>query len=268
MRERQEDRPARPLGFAHDAARDDVARREIAVGVIARHERLAARVDQPRAFAAQRLGDQEPRRAGTVERRRVKLHELEIGDARAGVDTRARCRRRWRPPGFVVSRNTWPAPPVASSVARGAHLVARARRRRRSATPHASPSSTMQLGDERVIDGLDRRQRADALPERAADLAAGRVAGMQDAPHAVRRLAAERRPPVARRDRTARPSRSARGRSAGRPRRARGPPPRRTGRRRRGSCPRRAAPGCRRRRSPRRCRPARSRCCSRRVPPW
>ena len=64
MRQRQEHRAAGPLGLADDAARDDVARREIAVGVIARHERLAAVVDQPRAFAAQRLGDQEARRAG------------------------------------------------------------------------------------------------------------------------------------------------------------------------------------------------------------
>ncbi len=51
------------------------------------------------------------------------------------------------------------------------------------------------LGDERVIDGVDRRQRADAIPEHAADLAAGRVACMQDAADAVRGLAAERQPP-------------------------------------------------------------------------
>ena len=46
---------------------------------------FAADVDQPRAFAAQRLGNQEPRRVRPVERGRMKLHELEIGDARAGM---------------------------------------------------------------------------------------------------------------------------------------------------------------------------------------
>ena len=39
--------------------------------------------DQPRALAAQRLGQQKPRRVWRVERRRMKLHELHVGDARA-----------------------------------------------------------------------------------------------------------------------------------------------------------------------------------------
>ena len=50
--------------------------------MVALHERLAASVDQPSAVAAQRFGNQESRSARNRQRGRVKLHELEIGDAR------------------------------------------------------------------------------------------------------------------------------------------------------------------------------------------
>ena len=83
---------------------------------------------------------------------------------------------------------------------------------------------------------VDRRQRAHPLPEHAADLAAGRVAGVQHAPHAVRRLAAERRPAVGVAIEPRAPVDAARARSAALPRRARAPPLRRTARRRRESC--------------------------------
>ena len=54
-----------------DRARDDVARREL-VG-----EAVAAVVEQQRALAAQRLGEQE---AVVDERRRMELDELEVGE--------------------------------------------------------------------------------------------------------------------------------------------------------------------------------------------
>ena len=78
MGERQKHGTARLLRLPHDAARDDIARRQIAVGVIPRHERLAPRVDEPRPFAAKRFGEEKPRRARAVERGRMELHELEI----------------------------------------------------------------------------------------------------------------------------------------------------------------------------------------------
>ena len=78
-------RTAGVLRLSRNASRHDVPRREVAVGVMARHERLTSLVDQARPFTAQRFGDQEPRRAREVERRRMKLDELEIRDARAGV---------------------------------------------------------------------------------------------------------------------------------------------------------------------------------------
>ena len=141
--------------------------------------------------------------------------------------------------GLVVSRNTWPAPPVASSVARGAHLVRPRRHDRKTARRRPTPSSTRQLGDERVIDGLHRRQRRDALPQHAADLAAGRIAGVQNAPDRVRGFAAERGPAVSLAIEPGAPLRQFLDVVEARPRRAPAPPPRRTIRRRRGSCPRR-----------------------------
>ena len=53
-----------------------------------------------------------------------------------------------------------------------------------------------QVGDERMIDGLDRRERAHSLPQHAANLAAGGVARVEHAANAVRRLASERRTAV------------------------------------------------------------------------
>src|SRR5439155_15046938 len=85
MGERQVHRTASAIDFARDAARDDIARREVAVGMIARHERVAGCGDEARPFTAQGFGDQKSRSAGTTERRRMELHELEVGDPCAGV---------------------------------------------------------------------------------------------------------------------------------------------------------------------------------------
>ena len=46
-------------------------------------KRSPAALTQPRALAAQRLRQQEPRLPGHVERGRMELHELEVRDARA-----------------------------------------------------------------------------------------------------------------------------------------------------------------------------------------
>src|SRR5207302_4796039 len=85
MRERQEDRTAGVLRLPRDGARHDVARREIAVAVVSRHERVAANVHETRPFAAQRLGNEEPRRTRMLERGRMKLDELEIAHPRSGA---------------------------------------------------------------------------------------------------------------------------------------------------------------------------------------
>ena len=52
-----------------------------------------------------------------------------------------------------------------------------------------------EIGDEGVILRRDGTERARPLPEDTSDLPAGRIARVQHAPHAVRRLAAECRFP-------------------------------------------------------------------------
>ena len=68
-----------------DRRGDDVARREVGERVLVGHERDAVLVAQDRALAAQRLGEQRPRHRRVVQRGRVELHELEVGDRDAGA---------------------------------------------------------------------------------------------------------------------------------------------------------------------------------------
>ena len=69
-----------------DRAADEVARRELLHRVRGFEEALAVAVAQHGAGAAQRLADQEARRAGDVERGRVELHELAVDQPRAGAE--------------------------------------------------------------------------------------------------------------------------------------------------------------------------------------
>ena len=164
--------------------------------------------------------------------------------------------------GFVVSRNTWPAPPVASSV-RATAMRAAVAIAADVARAAACAVGDDQLGRTGVLQHADARVRAHARPEQPADLAAGRIARVQDAPDAVRRLA--RRAPASRRsrDRTRRPTTSSSTTYSDLRGRARRPQRDRRGRRRPRSCPAHAAPANRRDRAPRQCRPAHSRCCFR-----
>ncbi len=92
--------------------------------------------------------------------------------------------------GLVVSRNTWPAPPVASNTAPACT----------SSTPiadgesraDAAPVTHDQLVDARIALDAHACLLGDALPQRAANLPAGRIRGVQHAPPAVRAFAAER----------------------------------------------------------------------------
>ena len=130
-------RHARAQHLGVDAARDHVARGEVLpLGVVTIHERPASLVDEPRAGAAHRLGDQETRRVAVVERRRVELHVLGVDHARAGAvshrDTVAAGARR-------VGRAQEDLPQAAGgedrgrarSTLRSRHSTGRAHRRRR-----------------------------------------------------------------------------------------------------------------------------------------
>ena len=248
-------------------ARHPIARREIAGRIVARHERLAGGVD-----AAARLRRAAPPTAGTAaaparQRGRMKLHELEVRDARAGaIRHRHAVAGRDRGIGRVAIDLTGAAGRQQHDA--GARRPDACRPPAGSARRCSGRRSTISSTAARVSVRARRRGSADTRPTAPADLAAGRVARVQHAPDAVRPFDRQRRRARRRRDRTPRPSRSARARSAGRLRPARAPRARRTGRRRRRACRRRAAPASRRRRPRPRCRPARSRCCPRAAPPW
>ena len=72
----------RELGV--DGAGDDVARRELGALVVLRHEATAVGIQELRAFAPQRLRDEEDGDAREAQRGRVELHELHIHHFSAG----------------------------------------------------------------------------------------------------------------------------------------------------------------------------------------
>src|SRR5207247_10506917 len=194
MRESEKYRAAGPLGLTRDASRDDVARRQIAVRMVPGHERLVMLVHQARPFAAQRFRDQKTRRLAPVERRRMELHDLEVRQPRARVprecDAVAGCHTRIG--GFAEQ---------LSGAARREERGLRADLVRRAGSiekPRAADAATVdeKAGDERVIDRFDRRPRRDALPENAANLAAGRIARVEHAADGVSGFPAEREPSV------------------------------------------------------------------------
>ena len=83
----EEDGPAvLRLHLARDRAGDDVARRELAVGVRVEREAPAVLVDERRTLAADGLGDEE--RLADAEDRRVELEELEVAHLGAGAQRR------------------------------------------------------------------------------------------------------------------------------------------------------------------------------------
>ena len=67
-----------------DRAGNDVARGKLRPRVEVGHEPPAVAIDQPRARAANGLGDQAAGTAGDVEHRRMKLHELHVAQLRTG----------------------------------------------------------------------------------------------------------------------------------------------------------------------------------------
>ena len=224
---------------------------------------LSSRAPSPR----KRLRQQEARRAGHGDHRRMELHELEVAHRRPG---RPRQRHAVAGGDRRIGRLAEDAAGAAGGQQRrrGAHLgepaVAGRSARRRSAPPSTVRATARAPGTMRHA-GAGRR----ALPQHPADLAAGGVAGVKHPAHAVRALAAEREGAAGVAIERRAPLGEFGDQAAGPPRRARGRLRADTGRRRRPSCRRRGATASRRRRRRRRCRPGRTRCCSRRaMPPW
>ena len=108
----------RALGehLAQDRAGDDIARGQLALRRVARHEALALRVAQVCALATHRLRDQE-RLAAPIGRRQhggMELRELQVGQRRARAP-RHRQPSAVAPGGFEVRSQSRPAPPFAST---------------------------------------------------------------------------------------------------------------------------------------------------------
>ena len=157
-------------------------------------EALAVRVEQARALAADRLGDQEALAAGDADhRRRVELEELEVGEQRAGAmgEQHAAAERprrvgRARPQrGGSAGADRDRARAHDAAVARS--RARRSGRRRRAARPRARARRSRSCGSLR----RERRELAhDAASRRAA-------AGVHDAPARMAALQAEREGAVA-----------------------------------------------------------------------
>ena len=206
--------PAVRWDFEHDAAGDDIARRQIGRRMISRHERPSGsrrRAARPRRAALLKAGTAaHPPTSSTVGWNCTNSMSAMRAPARNASATPSPVATA----GFVVSWNTWPAPPVASSVARPNTRPARA-----SLVDETDAKAAAVLDDrahrERVLEHANPRARRSAFPQHAADLTPGGVARREER--------AERcaRPPMrapgcpARRGRTARPIRSARACSAG-----------------------------------------------------
>ncbi len=186
--ERQKHLCAGPLRFTNDPSRDAIARREIARGIVALHERLARGVDQPRAFAAQGLRQQEPRLPGHLQCGRMKLDELEIRHGGAGtVRDRHAVTRRDRRIGRLAEH--------VACATRREERAARAHRSSRVSLYEVDAGATTVFHDHRhrarVIVDLYVGEGRNVLPQRTPDLAPRRIARVQDAAATVRRLQGE-----------------------------------------------------------------------------
>ena len=174
-----------------DRLRDDVARREIGQLVHAGHEPRTGAVDQVRALAAHRLGDQRLLTLGVLaepHHGRVELHELEV----PGDGTRAQRQRHAVTGGHQrVGRGGVDLAHAAGGEHHRArvdrtHTVPLALAHHVQGDPAGPPGVVEeQVKHERVLDDLDTAVGADGRDQRSLDLRSGRVAACVRDPVAV-----------------------------------------------------------------------------------
>ncbi len=181
------------------AAGDDIARRKLGRWVKALHEALARAVDQDRAFAAQRFRRERRGIGADIDRGRVKLHELGVGDggARAGGECHGLAARVGR-----IGRHGVEAADAAGREHDGAGgkeiegAVAARLGADEADARHAAVRDDEVLGVV-VLEEADRRRGAHGGDERLHDRGAGAVAGnAHDALRRVRGLAREHEVPL------------------------------------------------------------------------
>ena len=162
---------------------DDVARRQFL------HEAPALGIAQQRAMTAQRLGEQRAGHGRMVQRRRVELHELDIGDRHAATqghgDAVPARRRRIGGHRVQLSRS-----PTGQHDMRSPHLVRAAARVQRHHALAATALHEEVDGEPPLEQGGGRLPHG--LDQRTLDLGAGGgAAGVDDAGGRVAALAGE-----------------------------------------------------------------------------
>ena len=153
------------------------------------HEALALFVEENRAFAAHRFRDQLQRILGRVERGRMKLHELHVGElgARAVRDRVAIAGRHLRIRGVPID--------LAASSGREHrrirdYLDSLSRDRRANSVDNSVFHDEVE--DARLLEHFDPLALLHPLDQRARDFGAGLISvRVYDAPPRMRRLAAE-----------------------------------------------------------------------------
>ena len=173
-----------------DRPGDHVARGELRPRVEVGHEPATVTIDQPRARAANGLGDQAAGTAGDVEHRGMKLHELHVAQLRAG------------PPGECHAIATRPrrigrfAIELAGAASREDRTAGPDKRLAMRGIPDERPAAGPFVGDQIDREGLgpdlEILQFPRPLDHRPHHLAARGIAqGMYDAVMAVASFAAQ-----------------------------------------------------------------------------
>ena len=189
--QREEHGPAGAHLLTGNRARDPVARRQVAGFFVAADERLAVRVDQPRPFPTQRLGQQKPRLPRDFQRRRMKLHELQIRHRGSGAKSHR----------DAVTGGDRRIRGLAIDLTRAAGRQQNGGRAGNALSPgrvqKARADARLVLDDQIDDPGVRVRghigQRGRARPQNAPDLASGAVTRVQHTARAVRPFDGERR---------------------------------------------------------------------------
>ena len=174
------------MHFADDSASDDIACGQLLGFGVALHEALEKNIAEDAAFSAQRLGKQEARRALDGESSGMELHELHVGQDRAGFvgDGQTVAGGDFRIGGFAIDLAEASG---GEKNGGGANFVKRAIDFVKEADPNGAAVFKNQASGERVCAKMEMRNLVRASEKSAADFAAGRVpVGMQDAGAAVR----------------------------------------------------------------------------------
>ena len=188
---------ARPLHLGVDGPRHDIARCERATRIVLLHEFLAVLVDQDRALAAYRLGNEKTLRLRMIETRRMELDELHVLDLRPRTP-RERDAVSGRRIGIARVEVDLAAPACRENRVRrpdrvnlSAFLVKHIRANAPVLTLHADALRHDEVDDDRLFANVDRLRPPHPPDHRRLALLAGDVARVEDAPRAVSALARE-----------------------------------------------------------------------------